>query len=531
MKLLTCLLALSLATLAVAAATPSDPYLAIARLELSRSLGGDTLASLLERGEPAVAARAALALGRTKKLLAADPLLQHAGASNAGVRATVIFGLGLLAETFAPRATAQPARATAAPGKRTPQKKAQISVDIGGLLGPMIADRRERAAAAIVAALDDGADAVKVTALDATVRFAANRDFNATLEGRALDRATRELRANASPVIRGRAAVAIAELGASRRLHRRAFGALGDAFAHEDDATARWHVMFALSRTFAKDLDRTLLVAALRDPSEIVKLQALRAIARANDKSWLPELEPFTHDPAWRLNEEARETIATLQGGKRTEHLAAIPEGVVTPSPAPSSPEIAPLPRPSASGKPSRPTLAQLILRPHLLPRTIALITGPAPGPHPRVRIVTTEGPMILVLFPEWAPATVANFLNLTNRGYFDGLRWFRIVPDFVVQTGDPNDNGEGDAGYQIPAEENPLEQDSGIISMGLNYDKNGPQRDSAGTQFYLTMAPALHLNRDFTVFGRIESGFEVLGRLVESDRMTRVEQIPDVTL
>ncbi|MBV8601818.1 MAG: peptidylprolyl isomerase [Candidatus Eremiobacteraeota bacterium] len=158
-------------------------------------------------------------------------------------------------------------------------------------------------------------------------------------------------------------------------------------------------------------------------------------------------------------------------------------------------------------------------------------MTGPAPGPHPRVRIATTKGTLTVVLFPEWAPNTVANFLLLTNRGYFDGLRWFRIVPDFVVQTGDPNDNGEGDAGYQIQAEENPIEQDSGVISMGLNYDKNGPQRDSAGTQFYITLSPALHLNRDFTVFGRVESGFDVLGRLVESDRMTRVEQIPDVTI
>ena len=525
--MLTCLLTLCLATLAGATATPSDPYLAIVRLELARSLGGDALASFLERGEPAVAARAALALGRTKKLLAADPLLQHTGASDAGVRAMVIFGLGLLAETVAPQPTS--AAATAAPAAA--QKKAQVTLDLGGLLGPMVADRRDRAAAAIVAALDDGTDAVKIAALDATGRFATQRDLNATLAGRALDRASRELRANPSPLVRGRAAVAIAALGSSDRFHRRALGALSEAFTHEDDQAARWHVMWALSRGFAKVLDRTLLHAALRDPSEIVTLQALRAIARANDKSWLAELEPLTHDPAWRVNEEARETIATLQGGKRTEHLAAIPEGVVTPSPAPEVPEVAPLPRPRTTGKPSRPALAQLILRPHILPRTVALITGPAPGPHPRVRIVTTKGTIVLALFPEWAPSTVANFLNLTNRGYFDGLRWFRIVPDFVVQTGDPSDNGEGDAGYQIPAEENPLEQDAGVIAMGLNYDKNAPLRDSAGTQFYLTLAPALHLDRDFTVFGRIESGFDVAGRLIESDRMTRVEQLPDVML
>jgi cyclophilin family peptidyl-prolyl cis-trans isomerase len=147
------------------------------------------------------------------------------------------------------------------------------------------------------------------------------------------------------------------------------------------------------------------------------------------------------------------------------------------------------------------------------------------------VRIGTTKGTIVVRLYPEWAPLTVANFLNLAGRGYYDHLRWFRIVPDFVAQTGDPHDNGEGDAGYTIPAEENPLEQRAGVISMGLNYTQNakpGPIRDSAGTQFYITISPQLHLNRDFTVFGEVESGFATLGRLVESDRMTRVERLAD---
>ena len=157
---------------------------------------------------------------------------------------------------------------------------------------------------------------------------------------------------------------------------------------------------------------------------------------------------------------------------------------------------------------------------------------GPMPGPHPRVRIGTSKGAIVVRLYPEWAPLTVANFLNLVDRGYYDGLRWFRVVPDFVAQTGDPHDNGEGDAGYTIPAEENPLEQRSGVISMGLNYterrERAGPIRDSAGTQFYITISPQLHLDRDFTVFGEIESGFSALGRLIESDRMTRVVRLAD---
>jgi cyclophilin family peptidyl-prolyl cis-trans isomerase len=156
---------------------------------------------------------------------------------------------------------------------------------------------------------------------------------------------------------------------------------------------------------------------------------------------------------------------------------------------------------------------------------------GPMPGPHPRVRIGTTAGTIVVRLYPEWAPLTVANFLNLVDRGYYDGLRWFRIVPDFVVQTGDPTNTGDGDAGYTIPAEENPLPQRAGVISMGLDYTSGAhpaPKRDSAGTQFYITLSPQLHLDRDFTVFGRVESGFATLGRLIETDHMTRVERLPD---
>lgn len=215
-----------------------------------------------------------------------------------------------------------------------------------------------------------------------------------------------------------------------------------------------------------------------------------------------------------------------------TEHLGAIPAGVHTPAPQADRLAYLPaLPRTPSSGKPSAPQASAIMTQPKLNPQNVTLLTGPARGPHPRVRIVTTEGNLYLELYPEWAPLTVENFLNLANRGYYDNNPWFRIVPDFVVQTGDPTGNGNGDAGYTIPAEENPIEQDSYVISMGLNYT-NPPNahaiRDSAGTQFYITLSPQLHLNRDFTVFGKVIAGSDVLGRLVEKDKIVRVERLPD---
>jgi peptidyl-prolyl cis-trans isomerase B (cyclophilin B) len=185
------------------------------------------------------------------------------------------------------------------------------------------------------------------------------------------------------------------------------------------------------------------------------------------------------------------------------------------------------LPRPNPVAAGGAPTVEDLVAAQPLRANSAALLNGPMPGPHPRVRIRTTKGDIVIRLYPEWAPFTVTNFLRLADRGYYDNNRWFRIVPDFVVQTGDPHDDGEGDAGYTIPAEENPVEQRTGIISMGLNYEKDHAIRDSAGTQFYLTVSPQLHLDRDFTVFGEVEKGFGTIARLIESDRMIRVEQLP----
>ena len=158
---------------------------------------------------------------------------------------------------------------------------------------------------------------------------------------------------------------------------------------------------------------------------------------------------------------------------------------------------------------------------------------GPVHGPHPRLRIVTTQGNIYVALYPEWAPLTVTNFLNMMNRGFLDNNPWFRIVPDFVVQTGEQDAKNAPGPGYSIPAEENPLEQNSYVISMGLDYDDktNLPKRDSAGSEYYITLSPQYHLDNSFTVFGAMTSGFDVLGRLTESDKVIRVERIADVML
>jgi len=458
-------------------------YRRIVELEADRTLSRE-LENDLNAADPVLAARAALALGRTKDVRAEGPLMARYLDHHAppAVRALALYGLGLLT------------------------------------------DRTAIDPAAIAAGLRDPAGAVRVAATDAAARLiAAKSPGAATL----ITPLVRAMRSDPEPIVRGRAAVAL--VGFADAPQAAAVGAaVLTAYGGERDPEARRHDAWTLGRAYPKTPSPEEIARGLHDPDETIRIEFLVIAARHGDASLARVIDPLLHDPSWRVAEQAIEAIKRLAGEQRTEHLAAVPAGVLTPAPVPDE-TTAPLPRPTGLGAPRKPVAADARLDLPLRPSTAALMNGPMPGLHPRVRIGTTKGPIVVRLYPEWAPLTVANFLNLVDRGYYDNLRWFRIVPDFVAQTGDPQNTGDGDAGYMIPAEENPLDQGAGVISMGLNYEKDAAVRDSAGTQFYLTMSPQYHLNRAFTVFGQIESGFNVLGRLIESDTMTKVEEIaPD---
>lgn len=468
---------------ALLAGAATSPYRDIAAAERTRSLEGGKLAAYLDQEAP-VAARAALAIGRTKDPAGIAPLRAHLRIADPAARAIVVYALGLL-------------------------------VDRGSLSAIQTLTRA------------DPNSAVRYAAVDAIGRI-ASADPPATASS-ANDLLT-VLRRDADPIVRAHAAANLDAFRTTPGAQAIAF-ALQRAFKRDRDGDVRWHIMWTLSRGYAPQTSRAFFKAALSDRSDVVRLEAARGIGRRNDATALPLLMPLLADPSWRVQEEAAEAIRRLEGVPLTEHLAALQEGLHLPPlshvPAESA---SPLPRPTSTAKAGVPATDDARFAPPLLPSTAALMNGPMPGPHPRVRVTTTKGTFVLRLHPEWAPYTVANFLNLANAGFFDGNRWFRIVPDFVVQTGDPKNTGDGDAGYSIGAEENPVEQRAGVISMGLNYDEktNKPIRDSAGSQFYLTLSPQLHLDRDFTVFGELEGGFDVLPRLVEADKMVKVEQIAD---
>jgi cyclophilin family peptidyl-prolyl cis-trans isomerase/HEAT repeat protein len=135
-----------------------------------------------------------------------------------------------------------------------------------------------------------------------------------------------------------------------------------------------------------------------------------------------------------------------------------------------------------------------------------------AGGELPLVAIVTTHGEILLELAADAAPLTVHNFLALVERGYYSDTRWHRVVPNFVIQDGDPRGDGSGGPGYAIRDEINPLRYLSGTLGMALS----GP--DTGGSQFFITHAPQPHLDGGYTVFGRVVGGMDVVDRVVQED-------------
>ncbi len=135
----------------------------------------------------------------------------------------------------------------------------------------------------------------------------------------------------------------------------------------------------------------------------------------------------------------------------------------------------------------------------------------------PVLRIVTDHGTLELELFVSDATLTVYNIVSLARRGYFDGQQFHRVVPNFVVQAGDPRGDGNGGPGYAIRDELNRHRYRRGTLGMALS----GPH--TGGSQFFVTHSPQPHLDGGYTVFGQVLSGLEVLDRIVQGDRIVRV--------
>ena len=136
-----------------------------------------------------------------------------------------------------------------------------------------------------------------------------------------------------------------------------------------------------------------------------------------------------------------------------------------------------------------------------------------------RATITTDRGDIVLELYPEHAPKTVNNFVTLAKDGFYDGIVFHRVIPNFMIQGGDPTGTGRGGPGYKFGDEfqGNPLRHERGVISMA----NAGPNTN--GSQFFITHGPQPHLDGRHTVFGRVVEGQDVVDAVRQGDTMQSV--------
>ncbi|MGB8353110.1 MAG: peptidylprolyl isomerase [Chthoniobacteraceae bacterium] len=137
-----------------------------------------------------------------------------------------------------------------------------------------------------------------------------------------------------------------------------------------------------------------------------------------------------------------------------------------------------------------------------------------------RIKIKTDKGDIEITMLASKTPVTVANFLNLASKKYYDGLKFHRVIPDFMVQGGDPTGTGSGGPGYKF---EDEFVSDLKFDKAGLLAMANAGPRTN-GSQIFITHVPTPHLNQKHTIFGVTTKGQDVVNAIKQGDKITSIE-------
>jgi cyclophilin family peptidyl-prolyl cis-trans isomerase/HEAT repeat protein len=216
-----------------------------------------------------------------------------------------------------------------------------------------------------------------------------------------------------------------------------------------------------------------------RDGTYVARGAILAALAAGGAEAAEDALREALADPDWAVRRRAAEWLATLG--------VTIEPSVIRPAPTSHRPE------------------------------RYAADTFWHPVYSPHAYLETEKGSITIELAIVDAPLTVANFEALVGRGFFDDTVFHRVVPGFVIQGGDPREDGEGGPGYTIRDEVNLRPYLRGTVGMALDW------ADTGGSQFFITHGPQPHLDGRYTVFGRVVEGMDVVDRIARGDRITRV--------
>ena len=254
-----------------------------------------------------------------------------------------------------------------------------------------------------------------------------------------------------------------------------------------------------------------------RDPTvRAAAIEALRGRANAADAQRMVTV--YRRSVADSLNDARVGAIAYLAQAWRRDS-ASFPDSLrtlIAALPQPPDPEVAAAARGASVFSRWN---AAIVARPAEWYEDLVrrLVVPALAGTRPAVQLVTDRGTIGLELLPAAAPITVDNFLRLATSGYYRNTRFHRVVPNFVMQDGDPRGDGNGGPGYAIRDELNRLRYERGVLGMALS----GP--DTGGSQYFVTHSAQPHLDGGYTVFGRVTTGFSVLDAVIEGDRLIEV--------
>jgi cyclophilin family peptidyl-prolyl cis-trans isomerase len=288
-----------------------------------------------------------------------------------------------------------------------------------------------------------------------------------------------------------------------------------DRLATDKDVRVRFALINSLTTAEAARANRALVNSALADPDAGVRAAAVEALGNLGDPSVLPLLS----DAVSRARSEAAVDVEIAA-------VAACEKLIGDPGARPIVESI------YRGGK----TLAARLARRSLVqtfradraafadpeyktPRSRADYAALAAEARKKwqAQVETPHGSFAIRLAGEAAPETVVNFVSLARRRFFDGVPIHRVVPNFVLQDGDPTGTGNGGPGYEIRDELNPIPYGRGTVGMALS----GP--DTGGSQWFVTHSPQPHLNGLYTVFGQIVSGQDVVERTEQGEKIVRI--------
>jgi cyclophilin family peptidyl-prolyl cis-trans isomerase/HEAT repeat protein len=288
-----------------------------------------------------------------------------------------------------------------------------------------------------------------------------------------------------------------------------------DRFAEDKSPLVKLGVLGSLKTIEAVQQNRDIVNSALTDPGPGVRAAAVEALGLTGEPSVLPLLQ----EAANKAQADAGPEVAASVIGV-CEKLRADPGArrIVESLYRQARPLVARLARrslvlvfradPAAFPAPEYKTGRSLA--------DYAEILAEAKKPW-QARVETSRGEFTIHLAGDAAPLAVLNFVRLAQQKFFEGVPVHRVVPNFVLQDGDPTGTGDGGPGYQIRDEINPLEYGRGAVGMALS----GP--DTGGSQWFVTHSPQPHLNGIYTVFGQVTAGQDVVERIEQWDRITRI--------